>query len=61
MCTMKPTFCSWLWYVDIIDQFCGMLERTDRVIIGECVSTMDYPTKTVVFLHTPNLKKSMND
>jgi hypothetical protein len=52
MCTMKLTFCPQLWYVDIIDQFSGMLVRADRVIIGECVSNMDYPTKTFVCLHT---------
>ncbi len=23
-----------MFYVDILDQFCGMLERADRVIIG---------------------------
>jgi hypothetical protein len=61
MYTMKLTFGPWLWYVDIIDQFCGMLERADRVAIGGCGSSMGYPTKTVVFLHTPHPKKSMND
>ncbi len=51
MCTMKPPFCSWLWYVDIIDQFCGMLENADWVIFCGRVSSMDYPTKTTDFLN----------
>jgi hypothetical protein len=58
MCTMKLTFCPWLWYVDIIDQFYGMLEGADRVKIGGCASSMDYPTKTDVFLHIPNSKNA---
>ena len=40
-CAMKLGFCPRLWYVDIIDQLCGMLERADRIIIGGCVSSMD--------------------
>ncbi len=61
MCTMKLTFCPQLWYVDIIDQFCGMLERGDRADIGVRPSATGGTRKTVVFLHIPHPKKSMND
>ncbi len=57
-CAMKLGFCPRLWYVDIIDQLCGMLERADKVIIGGCVSSMDDTTKTNVFLHTSHPKNA---
>ncbi len=36
MYTMKLSPCSGFWYVDIVDRFCGTLERADRVSIGLC-------------------------
>ncbi len=43
-----------LWYVDIIDQFCGMLKRADWLLIGVCLGRIGDPTKTTVFLHISN-------
>ncbi len=49
---MKLDVCTCLWYIDIIDQFCGTLVGTNPGTDERRCSRMGNTTKTVVFLHT---------
>ncbi len=51
MYTTKLSPCSGFWYVDIVDRFCGTIERGATVAIEVYAGSRGDTTKTVVFLH----------
>jgi len=58
---MKLDFCLSLWYVDIIDHCCGMLERDDLARMRVYVGRLGDTRKTNVFLHIATQTDLTND